>query len=151
MSEYEIDVQVAPEFEERIEAEWVARVVQAALTAEGQPEETSVTVVIADDEALRTLNQSYRGLDEPTDVLSFSAREGEFVGPEDMPVYLGDVVISFPTAVAQAAEAGHSPEAELALLIVHGCLHLLGYDHAEEDEQARMWARQDVILSGLLS
>jgi probable rRNA maturation factor len=89
-------------------------------------------------------------MDQPTDVLAFAAQEGEaFVLPEGEPPYLGDVIVSYPTALAQATEAGQPVTAELALLVVHGCLHLLGYDHAEPDEQARMWARQGAILDSL--
>jgi probable rRNA maturation factor len=150
MSRYHIDVQIDPEYEAHVSAEWVKQVVDAALAQQDQPAGAGVSIVIAGDEMLHELNQAYRNLDEPTDVLSFPAHEGEFVGPQsELMQYLGDVVISYPKAVAQASEQGHGVEAELSLLIVHGCLHLLGYDHAEEEERAQMWAQQESILRGL--
>jgi probable rRNA maturation factor len=91
------------------------------------------------------------GIDAPTDVLSFSAQEdgGPFVAAPEAGGYLGDVILSYPRAVEQARERGHSTEQELDLLIVHGILHLLGYDHASEGEKAVMWAQQEAILESL--
>jgi probable rRNA maturation factor len=113
-----------------------------------------VTLVIANDELLHQLNRDYRSIDAPTDVLSFAAQEeaeGQdvFVSAPEAQNYLGDVVISFPTAERQAAAVGHSVAEELSLLAVHGVLHLLGYDHASEEEEADMWARQSQILASL--
>lgn len=112
--------------------------------------ETTLTCVLTDDAQIQILNHQYRDIDAPTDVLAFSANEGPvFILPDDQPPYLGDVIISTPTAQRQASEVGHSLERELALLVVHGCLHLLGYDHANEDERSRMWDVQDLILRSL--
>jgi probable rRNA maturation factor len=150
MDPYDIDVQVAPEFATQVDAAWVAGVAQAALAFEAQPPAVGMAIVITDDDEIHALNRYYREVDAPTDVLSFSALEGDgFIGPPDEAPYLGDVIISYPTAARQAAEAGHAVAAELALLIVHGTLHLLGYDHAEESEQVRMWACQAAILEAL--
>jgi probable rRNA maturation factor len=110
-----------------------------------------LTIVLTDDETVAGLNQQYRGIDGPTDVLSFSAVEptpGFIVAPEALS-YLGDIVIATPYSRRQALELGRSLRDELRLLVVHGVLHLLGYDHATPEEEARMWARQDVILAGL--
>lgn len=103
-------------------------------------------IVIADDEHLQRLNRDYRGIDAPTDVLSFPASEPD---PETGALYLGDVILSAPRAAAQASSAGHSFEAEAQLLVVHGVLHLLGYDHGDEREKEKMWAAQSAILSSL--
>lgn len=104
-------------------------------------------VVITDDETVRELNRRYAGIDEPTDVLSFSLREGEkFVAAADGIARLGEVVISFPTAARQAAERGRALAAEIAHLLVHGVLHLLGYDHAEPEEARRMREREEALL-----
>jgi probable rRNA maturation factor len=92
------------------------------------------------------LNRQYLGVDAPTDVLSFPVGE---VDPESEALYLGDILISYPQALAQAEAAGHPVQAELQLLVVHGTLHLLGYDHAEEDEKTLMWKAQDEILARL--
>jgi probable rRNA maturation factor len=107
-----------------------------------------ITLLLTDDEQLQSLNKEYRGINAPTDVLSFEAGEKMPGMPEDDP-YLGDIVISVPTAERQANEGGHSLKAELQLLSVHGTLHLLGYDHEEPDEKDRMWWAQSSILAQL--
>ncbi len=104
------------------------------------------SVVLADDEQLRTLNFQFLGMDAPTDVLSFPSGE---VDPDTQEVYLGDVIISLPRATLQANERGHSIQDELALLVVHGMLHLLGYDHTEPEEKAIMWDMQANVLEQL--
>jgi len=127
-----------------------------------------VSVTIVDDEAIRELNAQYRGLDKPTDVLSFSmletageetpihygdeadetdadeGEEGELVELPDEPI--GDIVISAATAKRQAEEYGHSLERELAFLFVHGFLHLIGYDHQDEAAEAAMTEKQERVL-----
>jgi probable rRNA maturation factor len=145
----EIDVQVSPEFAAIVSEEWLRAVGEAVLQHEGVS--AGVTLVITTDEGIQELNRAYRDVDAPTDVLSFSAQEesGGFVAAPEASSYLGDVIVSYPRAVAQAEERGHPVAQELNLLIVHGILHLLGYDHAEEEEKAEMWARQDAILRGL--
>ncbi len=116
-----------------------------ALQAENCAENTEVSVLLTDDEGIRALNVEYRGVDGPTDVLSFSQHEGEdeFASEENL---LGDLVISVETAKRQAKEQGRAIEAEVHMLVVHGLLHLLGYDHAEPDEAERMFARQNELL-----
>ncbi len=129
-----------------ISEEALRGIVEHALHHEGA--EGGVTLVLTDDEGIRSLNRDFRGVDAPTDVLAFGAQEeaAGFVAAPGMEGYLGDVIVSYPRAVAQAAEQGHSVAEELALLIVHGVLHLLGYDHGTEAEKATMWARQEAIL-----
>jgi probable rRNA maturation factor len=105
-----------------------------------------MTLVLTDDAQLRELNRAYLGIDAPTDVLSFPGGDTD---PDTQMFYLGDVIISYPRAAAQAAAAGHPVEAELQLLIVHGVLHLLGHDHADADGKARMWQEQANVLSSL--
>ena len=85
-------------------------------------------------------------MDAPTDVLSFPASETD---PESGITYLGDILVSVPRAHQQAIAAGHSLESEVQLLVVHGILHLMGHDHADADEKARMWQAQAEILAGL--
>lgn len=110
------------------------------------PETAEITIVITDDAELQTLNQQYLGIDAPTDVLSFPAGDPD---PDSDALYLGDILISLPRACAQAAAGAHSPEEELQLLVVHGTLHLLGHDHAEEEDKTRMWVAQAAILTSL--
>lgn len=105
-----------------------------------------LTIVLADDRQLHELNLDYLDVDAPTDVLSFPASETD---PETGSVYLGDIVLSIPRATQQAEAAGHSVEAEAQLLVVHGTLHLLGYDHATDEEKAAMWAEQAKVLERL--
>ena len=105
-----------------------------------------MTIVLTDDAQLHELNREYLGVDAPTDVLSFPASEED---PETGTPYLGDILISIPRAKQQAESAGHSVEDEVQLLVVHGTLHLLGHDHAEAAEKARMWKAQAEVMSAL--
>ncbi len=107
-----------------------------------------LSIVLSDDGQLQTLNRQFLGVDAPTDVLSFPADEPE-PDPDSQVQYLGDILISYPRAMAQARAGGHALVDELQLLIVHGVLHLLGYDHATEDEKAAMWEVQAKILTRL--
>lgn len=125
------------------------RIALAALQAEDVPP-AELGILITDVATVHDLNRRYAGEDKSTDVLSFSLREGEeFVSPDDTE-RLGEVIISLDTARRQAEEAGRLLEAEVAHLLVHGILHLLGYDHAEPDEEREMRGREEEILgSGL--
>jgi probable rRNA maturation factor len=105
-----------------------------------------LTVLVTVDEQMENLNREYRGIDSTTDVLAFPAG---YTDPDTSSLYLGDVLISFPRAVEQAAAGGHPVAFEIQLLTVHGVLHLLGYDDEEENEKERMWAAQSRILSQL--
>ena len=109
--------------------------------------ESELSIVLCDDAFIHPLNRDYRGKDRPTDVLSFAQREGEESDPDD-PV-LGDIVISVERAQAQADERGHSLETEMRVLLVHGILHLLGYDHEEDADAEEMEAEERRILSRL--
>lgn len=110
-----------------------------------------VSLMLTDDESIHEMNREYRGIDRPTDVLSFALEEGEeeeiFGGPEEN--LLGDIIISVETAVRQAEEYGHSVEREMSFLALHGMLHLLGYDHMEEEERQEMRAQEKAILAAL--
>jgi probable rRNA maturation factor len=148
-AEAAVEVQIAPEFANVVSAERLQAAAGAVLRHESRSGE--LTLVLGDDQSIQALNRDFLGEDAPTDVLSFSAQEdgGPFVAAQEAETYLGDVIISYPRAAEQAAERGHPVEQELDLLVVHGVLHLLGYDHAGEDEKAVMWARQDDILGSL--
>jgi probable rRNA maturation factor len=111
--------------------------------------QTEVSVVLANDKYIQALNLQYRGKDCSTDVLSFALNEGEepqvHDGPEE--VLLGDIIISVETATRQAQEYAHSLERELAYLTVHGMMHLLGYDHMEEEDKKEMRQEEEHVLS----
>ncbi|BBI34727.1 rRNA maturation RNase YbeY [Cohnella abietis] len=153
------------------EEQWID-LLEKLLQIAGPKEEITVGVVtltLTDDEGIRELNRQYRGLDKPTDVLSFSLLEGEEPeihyedeyeaseeGDEEwkdedkasnpFANLLGDIVISVPRAEAQAQEYGHSLERELGFLFVHGFLHLLGYDHDDAEQEKEMFAKQEEVL-----
>jgi probable rRNA maturation factor len=126
----------------------------AAIAGEGITGQVVLTVTLVDDAEIHQLNRQHRSVDRATDVLSFPLVDntGGFALPPDMPRELGDVVVSYPRTVAQAAEYGHSVERELAYLVVHGVLHILGHDHEHPQQQAVMRAREESALAvvGLL-
>ena len=139
----------------------IRRAIRTALTAEGVDLPCEVDVYVTGDAGIRALNREMRQVDAATDVLSFPAlelRAGQLPGPEDADpgtglIPLGDMAISLERVRAQAKEYGHSNRRELAYLVVHSVLHLLGYDHLDEGPQKRrMRAREEAILaqSGLL-
>lgn len=110
------------------------------------PETAEISVLICDAPVIHELNKTYRGVDAPTDVLSFALNEGEDDVPEEEGE-LGDIVINLDRAEEQAKEFGHSKERETAYLAVHGFLHILGYDHYEPEEKKAMRAAEEAILS----
>ena len=133
-----------------LQEEWIDNAVKAiekALTRHNQTD-SEVSLVFVDDRYIHQLNLDYRGVDSPTDVLSFAMDEGEeipeFEGAEHV---LGDVVISLETAKRQAEQYGHSFERELVFLALHGALHLLGYNHQAEEDRKLMRAQEESILT----
>lgn len=106
----------------------------------------SVNIVISDDEELQALNKQWRGLDRPTDVLSFAEQEGAPLTSLSPKTFLGDIIISAERATAQGRDLGHGTVREMTFLVVHGLLHLLGYDHMEPEEEWEMLAMQREIM-----
>ena len=151
---FDADVEVPAGTAERLEA-----VITAALEAEGVEIPCEINVLLTDDEGIHTVNRETRGVDRPTDVLSFpmfelepgGPPEGEAcLAPETGRCPLGDMCISLERAAAQAEEYGHSLDRELCYLAVHSALHLLGYDHLDEGPMKRqMRAREEAILGKL--
>ncbi len=151
-----VDTHVLPGQRAAVSDAWLERTASAALEAVDPGGAVGVSVVAADDATLRDLNRRFRGLDEVTDVLSFGARsEGE--ATPDAPEFpaapgeesIGEVVASLPQAARQAQERGASMEEELALLVVHGVLHLWGYEHGAPEETEAMQAVERSVLAGL--
>ncbi|MFN8494809.1 MAG: rRNA maturation RNase YbeY [Caldilineaceae bacterium] len=165
MSEnYQIEVQVDEAWTDLVDSEELKAAAAEVLRQAGQPN-AALTIVITDDDYVRQLNRDYRGVDAPTDVLSFAsepeesaadASDAEQAPPtlalppelaEELEDYLGDIIIAYPYTVKQAAHYQNSVASELRLLAIHGTLHLLGYDHATPQEEAAMWAAQDAALA----
>lgn len=136
-----IHTQIAPRYVDLIEPARLKRAANAALDQQRVADRVELTIVIAGNAQLRRLNRQFRHIDAPTDVLSFNA--------EDETAYLGDVIISYPQAKAQARAGGHPIEAELQLLVVHGVLHLLGHDHDTAAKKAQMWQAQAAALRSI--
>lgn len=128
----------------------VESVVLESLGSEGYNMAAEVGLIFVDDNYIRSLNAEYRGLDQPTDVLSFALNEGEDMpGDEAAEDLLGDIVISLPTAQRQAEEYGHSLAREVSYLTAHGSLHLLGYDHMTEEDRQVMRQKEEAIMNRL--
>lgn len=123
------------------------RLAAHALAVENVARPAELSVVLTGDSAVRELNRTYRGVDSATDVLSFSQTEGEeFAVPDGETPHLGDVIISIETAQRQADEHSLAIQDEVAHLLVHGVLHLLGYDHEDPGDETVMRAHEDAIL-----
>lgn len=136
-----LDLVVTPGFS----PDMLKKAASAALDQAANPA-FDLTIVLTGDEEIHKLNRDFLGKDSPTDVLSFPAAE---VDPETGRQYLGDVVISLPRAKEQALAHGHDVSIEVQLLVVHGVLHLLGYDHGNKGEKALMWKVQGEVLKKL--
>ena len=143
--------------------EFAGKIIESALQHEHFPYPAEVNLSLVNSEQMHELNLQERGIDRPTDVLSFPLVDYEapadyslleenkifYLNPDTDEVPLGDIVLSVDHVKSQAAEYGHSEKREYAFLIVHSMLHLLGYDHMEEEERALMQAREKEILKEL--
>jgi len=154
----EINVLVDPDFEKYLEGNWLQSIARQVLVAQGTSANAELGLVITSQQRVQELNRNYLGRDEPTDVLAFymippagetGTDELPFITPPDGVLHLGEVIISYPQAVIQAEERQHSVKKEVAILIIHGVLHLLGYDHAEPEEARQMSAREAEILGSV--
>ena len=144
---YLVNLDTDDEVAERVDAPALEALVERVLTEDGVEDGAGLAIVLSDDVMLRELNRRHRDTDAPTDVLSFPASEGEETPlPEGEPPYLGDIVVSVESVERQAEEAGLATSEELAHVVVHGVLHLLGYDHEESEDEARMKAREEALL-----
>ena len=139
-----ITIQLSEEHPIALDPSLLEQAALAALQVANAPADADLTVVLTGDTLLHQLNQQFLGIDAPTDVLSFPAGE---VDPDTEQPYLGDVIISVERTQAQSG--AHPVQDELRLLVVHGVLHLLGYDHAEKAEKDAMWQTQRQVLRSL--
>ena len=151
----EISVLVDEHLETGLEVSWLEGIARQVLEAQGVGAQAELGLFIATQERVKQLNRDYLDRDEPTDVLAFSAGEGveaelpPFVPPPDGVLHLGEVIISYPQAVIQAEEHHHSVEKEIAILIIHGVLHLLGYEHDKPELERQMRDREEELLGGI--
>ncbi len=141
-----INLQVKRNIKLTVDPSLLIRSAEVTLEEEGSAAGADLSIIIAGDAFVKKLNQQYRHQNSTTDVLSFSTNE---VDPDTRAVYLGEVILSLPRAREQASAGGHPLLEELQLLVVHGTLHLLGYDHIEKSDAARMQPIQNKLLSKL--
>ena len=141
-----IDLQIHDDYLQSVSEAILTEAAQAVLDHQSVQKDADLTFVITGDAEIRELNRQFMAVNAPTDVLSFPADE---LDPETGHHYLGDVIISYPRALAQAEAGGHPAFQELQLLVVHGMLHLLGHDHGTPEEKDKMWTAQAEILRSL--
>ena len=149
----EVNVLITADLGDCLEISWLQDIAHRVLDIQGLGSQTELDLVIADQDKVQELNRQYLGRDRPTDVMAFPllATDGEpsFVLPPDGVAHLGEVIIAYPQAVAQAEELGHPIKKEVAILIIHGVLHLLGYRDDEPELRQQMMARQGEVLSAI--
>ncbi|MFC1930596.1 rRNA maturation RNase YbeY [Chloroflexota bacterium] len=154
----EINILIDGEFEECPEISWLQEVVEQVLVAQGTSPDAELSLVITGQERVQELNKCYRDKDAPTDVLAFymvpeveqiETGSPHFIAPPDGVLHLGEVIISYPQAVIQAQEQRHSIKKEITILIIHGVLHLLGYDHEKPEQGHEMRAEEEKILNSI--
>ncbi len=155
MQNLQLSIQIEDPFVSLVDKDWLRKVVETSLSAAGAGGLVDIGLVIASDETVQNLNRSYRGVDASTDVLAFalsqpSSDEVEhFAMPPDKILHLGEVIVSYHQAERQAEEQHHPIERELALLVAHGTLHLLGYDHGKPEAEQSMRAMEAEILNSI--
>lgn len=155
---HRVVVEIEPQYEDRLDAERLYRLALAVLHAEAVPGPVELDVLVTTDAEVHALNRDYLGHDYDTDVISFGTQDADpssggprFVTPAGHVRHLGDVAISYDRATEQAPEYGHATDAEVALLLIHGVLHLLRYDDTTDEARSVMHARQDELLATLYS
>lgn len=141
MNQYEI----VNESKMEVDYSFLPKVIDKCLSLE-RVKSSIFSIIFIDDEKMQELNNTYRGIDRTTDVLSFAFEDNEEVIGSDR--ILGSIFVSIPKMEEQAKEYGHSKTRELSFLVVHGLLHLLGYDHTKgEKEEKEMFSRQELVLN----
>ena len=148
-----IEINIEKPFIELADEDWLNGVVEVTLKAEKYTQPVEISLLVTSDEVVQSLNINYRGIDKTTDVLAFALHaDGNdliFPQPDECVLSLGEVIISFPQASRQALANGKSVKRELAMLTIHGVLHLLGYDHQDLKDEQVMRARESAIMNVL--
>ena len=150
----ELNIRINRRIDSSLAISWIRQIVEKALSVSGFESPLELSVIITSDEVIRKLNKKYRGLNETTDVLSFALTENTvesvpFIVPPDGITHLGAVAISYPQAKKQAEQGDHSLEKEIALLLIHGVLHLVGYDHDKPQLEKKMRLLESMLLQEL--
>lgn len=141
-----INIEIIDRLKNAIKPQKIHIAAQQTLQHQNTSDDVDLSILVDDDKRIKELNLQFLGIDSETDVLSFAANE---IDPETGHRYLGDIIISFSRAEKQAQDAGHSTIREIQLLVVHGILHLLGYDHVDNKGKQKMWTIQEEILASL--
>jgi probable rRNA maturation factor len=141
-----INLIISDQFQNMVSESQLTNAAEIVLNQEEVGPDAELSIVIDDDDRLRDLNNQFLGIDSPTDVLSFPADEHD---PDSGLHYIGDIIVSYPRASEQAAVANELVSEELQLLVIHGTLHLLGYDHSDPTEKAAMWNAQQLALNAI--
>ena len=145
----EISIIIGRGYGRQVKADWLTAIAEEVLTTEGASPESEVSIVITGQEQIEDLNRRYLQADHATDVLSFplvSPEDTGFVMPPDGKLRLGEIIISYPQAVIQAEEHSHSVKKEIAILLIHGILHLMGHDHDIAARKKKMNTREAFLL-----
>ena len=154
----EISILIEQQLEEGLDKSWFSAVIERVLTTQNIYEGVELGLLITGQQKIHQLNKAYRDVDKPTDVLAFPMasatitgreQEEDFISPPDGVKHLGEVIISYPQAQLQAAENHQPLLKELAALVIHGVLHLLGYDHQDDKEEVEMKERESLILKDM--
>jgi probable rRNA maturation factor len=150
----EINILIEEEYKGKITRTWLSETAKKVLAAEKTGQNVELGILMTNQRKIEELNRKYRNINKPTDVLSFfmipeNGLADAFITPPDNIRHLGEVIVSYPQAKIQAKERKHTIKEEIAILIIHGVLHLLGYDHEELNDEKVMKARESAILNCL--
>ena len=154
MLKIQLSIRIEKPFVSLVSKQWLRQAVKLTLIHTGISLPVELGLVIAGDDTVHELNRSYRSVDSTTDVIAFAlserrAKAEPFITPPDDVIHLGEVIISYPQAKRQAEEQRHPLERELALLVAHGVLHLLGYDHELPEQEQKMRAMESKVLDAI--
>jgi probable rRNA maturation factor len=154
MPKIQLSIRIEKSFVGLVSKKWLRQAVKVTLVHTGVSSPVELGLVIAGDDTVHELNRSYRNVDRTTDVISFALSERDakselFIAPPDDIIHLGEVIISYPQAKRQAEEQSHPLENEMALLVAHGVLHLLGYDHELPEQAQKMRAMESKVLDAI--
>ena len=142
------NIQILEDYKSNVSLDSIRQAAEAVASYLDVEDKNIISIIIDNNETLHRLNKEYLNIDSSTDVLSFNSNE---IDPETGNLYLGDIIVSYPAVLAQSMKYDHNVDNELQLLVIHGFLHLLGYDHDNQDRKEQMWLIQKKILKSIHS